>query len=178
MINTTPSRHASSLKEEDVNNIPEITMSGKHYRKSDYKLLIIRMIFRIMNKVEEQALNSYDKIKSKLKFERKFPSLRIPMIKYFRKIRVVNVLRFIWRLPLVIMYWLYIAPMMYITTYLWINAITPIIKIICKKSELATSMLEHVVALIAILDRVKTKLATERPSELVRFFITTMQEVI
>ena len=170
------SSSTTTTMEDDISKIPEITMSGKHYKKSDYKLLIIRMIFRMMNKVEEFILSRYDSIKQKLRFESKLFVLE-KWLKKLRKLKFISILKWMMNIPFVIMYWIYVAPVLLVVNYLWTHAIEPVIKIICKKSELANSMREHILALFALLQRLKLKIVTERPSELVRFFITTLQEV-
>jgi len=80
------------------------------------------------------------------------------------------------RLPLVIMYYIYVMPFLLVSKKLWIYA-TLTVKIICRRSPHARRIVEHIFALFVICKSVVTKILSSKVTELIAFCIITIFEV-
>lgn len=133
---------------------------------------VFNLAFIFLNNLEDVVRQYLKDVKAKVLHMKKVSSMQnesvlSPIIIYLFKLM---------RLPLVIMYYIYVMPFLVISKKIWIYVYL-IVKIISRRSPQARHMFEHIKALVVICKSVVTKILSSKVTELIAFCITTIFEV-
>lgn len=129
-------------------------------------------VFEFLNNLEDVVRQYLKDVKAKVLHMKKVSALQnetvvSPLIIYMFKLM---------RLPLVILYYIYVMPFMLISKKVWIYS-TLAMKIVCRRSPHARHIVEHILALFVICKSVLVKILSSKLTELIAFCITTVFEV-
>lgn len=128
--------------------------------------------FLLLNDLEDVVRQYLKDVKAKVLHMKKVSAIQnesmlAPIVIYLFKLS---------RLPLVILYYVYIMPFLFISRKVLIY-FTLAVKIICRRSPPARHIVEHIIALYYICRSVVAKVLTSKLTELIAFCITTIFEV-
>lgn len=139
---------------------------------SDLQDYAFNATFIFLNHVEDVVRQYLKDVKAKVLHMKKVSALQnetvlSPIVIYLFKLS---------RLPLVLLYYIYVMPFLIISKKVIIYA-TLAVKIVCRRSPQARRIMEHIVALILIGRSILTKILSSKLTELIAFCITTIFEV-
>lgn len=133
---------------------------------------VFNLAFIFLNNLEDLVRQYLKDVKAKVLHMKKVSSMQnesvlSPIIIYLFKLA---------RLPLVIMYYIYVMPLLVVSQKLWIYS-TLTVKIVCRRSPQARRIYEHIVALFVICKSIVTKILSSKLTELIAFCVITIFEV-
>jgi len=133
---------------------------------------VFNLAFLFLNNLEDLVRQYLKDVKAKVLHMKKVSSMQnesvlSPVILYLFKLA---------RFPLVIMYYIYVMPLLVVSQKLWIYS-TLTVKIICRRSPQARRIVEHIFALFVICKSIVTKILSSKLTELIAFCVITIFEV-
>jgi hypothetical protein len=136
------------------------------------KEYIFNISYFVVNNLEDDVRQYLNDVKAKVQRIKKGSAMEretllAPIIVYIVKLM---------RLPLVLMYYIYILPFLMITKKLR-RYFTLIVRILCRKSPQARHIVEHIVALFMLCKTALDNILSAKLTELVAFCIVTLFEV-
>ena len=139
---------------------------------ADFQDYAFNATFLFLNDLEDVVRQYLKDLKVKVVHMKKVSSLQnettlSPLVIYLFKIC---------RFPLVILYYIYVMPFLFITKKVFLY-VTLAVKIICRRSSHARHIAEHIIALLRIGKSILNKLLSLKLTELIAFCITTIIEV-
>lgn len=139
---------------------------------SDVQNYALNLAFLFLNDLEDVVRQYLKDVKAKVLHMKKVSavqneSMLSPVVIYLFKLL---------RLPLVVMYYIYVMPILFIAKKVLVY-FTLAMKIVCRRSPQARRIVEHIMALLLIGRSILSSILTSKLTELIAFCITTIFEV-
>ena len=139
---------------------------------ADVEDYVLNAAFLFLNHVEDVVRQYLKDVKMKVLHMRKVSALQHNSV---LSPLVINLFRLM-RLPMVLLYYIYVMPFLVISKKIILYA-NLAIKIVCRRSPQARRIVEHIVALILIGKSILTKVFSSKLTDLIAFCIMTIYEV-
>jgi hypothetical protein len=139
---------------------------------ADFQDYAFNLAFLFLNDLEDVVRQYLKDVKAKVLHMKKVSAMQnesmlSPVVIYLFRLS---------RLPLVVMYYIYIMPFLFVAKKFLIYA-TLAIKIVCRRSSQARHIVEHILALVLIGRSILSSILTSKITELIGFCIITIFEV-
>lgn len=139
---------------------------------ADLQSYALNLAFLFLNDLEDVVRQYLKDVKAKVLHMKKVSAMQndtvlSPVVIYLFKLS---------RLPLVVMYYIYIMPFLFVAKKFFVYS-TLAIKIICRRSPQARHVVEHIIALFLICRSILLNILRSKFTELIAFCIITIYEV-